>query len=134
MIYVIYLFYILLFKALTVRPSCWNVLTPQCNVLVAVEDKLYVLDQFEAILQVHDICCMLYLQSNTTINIAVYAYQGFVGNFGRGREKYFVCVSRLYCKERKNIFKMNKEVGMLLPKKELGKINRYCEDIYYTSS
>ena len=36
----------------------------------------------------------------------------------------------------KNIFKMNKEVGMLLPKKELdntsgvGKSNNYCEDIY----
>ena len=38
--------------ALTVRPSCWNILTPHCNVLVAVEDKLYVLDQYEAILQV----------------------------------------------------------------------------------
>ena len=38
--------------ALTVRPSCWNVLTPQCNVLVAVEEKLYMLDQYEAILQV----------------------------------------------------------------------------------
>ena len=34
-----------------------------------------------------------------------------------------------------NILKMNKEVGMLLPKKEtntsgVGKINNYCEDIY----
>ena len=43
-------------------------------------------------------------------------------------------------KDRKNILKMNKEVGMLLPKKELiqveyiAKINNYCEDIYiYTS-
>ena len=42
-------------------------------------------------------------------------------------------------KDRKNILKMNKEVGMLLPKKRantsgVGKINNYCEDIYnYTS-
>ena len=43
-------------QALTVRPSCWNVLTPQCNVVVAVEDKLYVLDQFEALLQVFHRC------------------------------------------------------------------------------
>ena len=38
-------------------------------------------------------------------------------------------------KERKNILKMNKGVGMLLPKKRantsgVGKINNYCEDIY----
>ena len=39
-------------------------------------------------------------------------------------------------KDRKNLLKMNKEVGMLLPKKELyntsgvGKINNYCEDIH----
>ena len=37
--------------------------------------------------------------------------------------------------DRKNILKMNKEVGMLLPKKRantsgVGKINNYCEDIY----
>ena len=46
-------------------------------------------------------------------------------------------VYRLYdIKDRKNIFKMNKEVRMLLPKKDLiqveyiGKINNYYEDIY----
>ena len=38
-------------------------------------------------------------------------------------------------KDRKNIFKMNKEVRMLLPKKRpntsrVGKINNYYEDIY----
>ena len=39
-------------------------------------------------------------------------------------------------KDRKNILKMNKEVRMLLPKKDLiqveyiGKINNYYEDIY----
>ena len=36
--------------------------------------------------------------------------------------------------EQKNIFKINKEVGMLLPKKsntsEVGKSNNYYEDIY----
>ena len=37
--------------------------------------------------------------------------------------------------ERKNILKMNKEVGMLLLQKRantsgVGKINNYCEDIY----
>ena len=48
-----------------------------------------------------------------------------------------VYVATLYIKDRKNILKMNKEVGMLLPKKEkrantsgVGKINNYCEDIY----
>ena len=41
------------FTALTIRPSCWNVLTSQCNILVAVEEKLFILDQYEAILQVH---------------------------------------------------------------------------------
>ena len=46
-------------------------------------------------------------------------------------------VYRLYdIKDRKNILKMNKEVRMLLPKKDLiqveyiGKINNYYEDIY----
>jgi hypothetical protein len=37
--------------SMTVRPNCWNVLTPQCNILVSVEDKLYILDQYEAIPQ-----------------------------------------------------------------------------------
>ena len=42
----------------------------------------------------------------------------------------------IYRKDRKNILKMNKEVRMLLPKKDLiqveyiGKINNYYEDIY----
>ena len=42
----------------------------------------------------------------------------------------------LYSKDRKNILKMNKEVRMLLPKKDLiqveyiGKIKNYYEDIY----
>ena len=46
-------------------------------------------------------------------------------------------VSLLY-KDRKNILKMNKEVRMLLEKKDLantsgvGKINNYYEDIYIT--
>ena len=43
---------------------------------------------------------------------------------------------RYIYKDRKNILKMSKEVGMLLLTKEListsgvGKINNYCEDIY----
>ncbi|CAI8030181.1 Vacuolar protein sorting-associated protein 16 homolog [Geodia barretti] len=37
--------------SMTVRPNCWNVLTPQCNILVSVEEKLYILDQYEAIPQ-----------------------------------------------------------------------------------
>ena len=47
-----------------------------------------------------------------------------------------LAVCTIKSKDRKNILKMNKEVGMLLPKKELiqveyiGKINNYCEDIY----
>ena len=52
--------------ALTVRPNCWNVLIPQCDVLVAVEDKLFVLDQYEAILQVRMLFMMKY-------NISVFA-------------------------------------------------------------
>ena len=42
----------------------------------------------------------------------------------------------IYIKTEKNILKMNKEVRMLLPKKDLiqveyiGKINNYYEDIY----
>ena len=45
------------FTALTVRPSCWNVLPSQCNILVAVEEKLFILDQYEAILQVYTCTC-----------------------------------------------------------------------------
>ena len=30
-----------------------------------------------------------------------------------------LCSNRMHVQERKNILKMNKEVGMLLPKKEL---------------
>ena len=42
----------------------------------------------------------------------------------------------VYIQDRKNILKMNKEVRMLLPKKDLiqveyiGKINNYYEDVY----
>ena len=46
-----------------------------------------------------------------------------------------VCYILCQKQDRKNILKMNKEVGMLLPKKRantsgVGKINNYCEDIY----
>ena len=47
-----------------------------------------------------------------------------------------LAVRTIKSKDGKNILKMNKEVGMLLPKKELiqveyiGKIHNYCEDIY----
>ena len=41
-------------SATTVKPSCWAVLpqASQFNVLAAVEDKLYILDPFEAVQQV----------------------------------------------------------------------------------
>ena len=48
----------------------------------------------------------------------------------------YATVNVYTCKERKNVLKMNKEVGMLLPKKELiqveyiGKSINYYEDIY----
>lgn len=49
----VYTHVFLAIAATTVRPSCWNVLTPQYNILVAVEERLYILDQHEAIPQVH---------------------------------------------------------------------------------
>ena len=56
-------------------------------------------------------------------------------------KRHKLCVLRVNknftnMKDRKNILKMNKEVRMLLPKKDLiqveyiGKINNYYEDIY----
>ena len=41
------------YPAATVKPSCWAVLPQgsQFNVLAAVEDKLYILDPFEAVQQ-----------------------------------------------------------------------------------
>ena len=51
-------------------------------------------------------------------------------------QAYLLSMEVLMCKDRKNILKMNKEVRMLLPKKDLiqveyiGKINNYYEDIY----
>ena len=44
---------IMLYSAAAVKPSCWSVLPQgsQFNVLAAVEDKLYILDPFEAVQQ-----------------------------------------------------------------------------------
>lgn len=43
----------MLYSAAAVKPSCWSVLPQgsQFNVLAAVEDKLYILDPFEAVQQ-----------------------------------------------------------------------------------
>ena len=55
---------------------------------------------------------------------------------GKPRSSLFIeSTDSIILKDRKNILKMNKEAGMLLPKKRanksgVGKINNYCEDIY----
>ena len=66
-------------KATVVRPSCWNVLTHQCDVLVAVDNKLYLLDQFEAIPQVY--YTHVYTVYVCTIYIHVHVYIVHIRNY-----------------------------------------------------
>ena len=40
-------------------------------------------------------------------------------SFGSAEESKFVVMGKVYPTRTKNIFKMNKEIGMMLPKKEL---------------
>ena len=74
------------------------------------------------------------------VDIINYNIIPVISIFERSRMFFEQRFAILHKQERKNISKMNKEVGMLLPKKELiqvyivGKSNNFYEDIYICTS